>query len=229
MIVLERLAETERLLKLYQQSEDHFVAVCASCPLFILPKYGLGKVLLARAQLCIARGQLQAARIFLRRGLICVHQIFQIMSTRPTRPIATRKLLNDLVSVAVFIETTGLNAYISQVFQENIGQSQHILQLSKMQTKIDAERWYDLGVLKFRMCLLSKERSFAEAAKFFMKAIRLAPLDPRYWNALGATAEAFHIRQHCIIRALQVIVIYLHLLRFVISTELVLNVAIWRH
>ena len=93
-----------------------------------------------------------------------------------------------------------------------------------------ARRWYDLGVLELALNSIAATEGSTEeqkhdttsddittvsgrstligtceaAAKCFMESVKLAPVDPRGWNALGVADARPHIRQHCFIRALQV-------------------------
>ena len=90
-----------------------------------------------------------------------------------------------------------------------------------------AQRWYDLGVLELALHSISATvkpptpatadattsssallGTCEAAAKCFLEAVKLAPVDPRGWNALGVADPRPHIRQHCFIRALQVAMMF---------------------
>ena len=93
-----------------------------------------------------------------------------------------------------------------------------------------SRRWYDLGVLELALNSIAateeakkeqKDETASDdistvmgrstligtceaAAKCFLESVKLAPVDPRGWNALGVADTRPHIRQHCFVRALQV-------------------------
>ncbi|KAL0485693.1 hypothetical protein AKO1_003308 [Acrasis kona] len=67
-----------------------------------------------------------------------------------------------------------------------------------------SDHWYDLGCTQSHLKLISPSSS-SECLNSFRNAIRMKPMDHRYWTAYGCNVpnDQLLIKQHCFVRSLQ--------------------------